>query len=153
MQYKQYSRYIAGIRYEYDSKGRKLEQVEQLNTENKWIPWFLFEDTHDENGILGIIKTWWGSLSKLPKGFNFDLISRLQGLAGTIILLCGNCKKMYGCVVGRTTKTRSKTMDNEGFDPSTSRMLSVRSTNWASRPDNRLTRFLLVTIWKLFQST
>ena len=66
---------------------------------------------------------------KLPKEFNFDLISRLQGMAVTIILLCGNCKKMYGYVVGRTTKTRSKSMDNEGFDPSTSRMLSVRSTN------------------------
>ena len=35
-------------------------------------------------------------------------------------------------------------MDNEGFDPSTSRMLSVRSTNWASRPLNRLTQLLLV---------
>ena len=34
----------------------------------------------------------------------------------------------------------AKTVDNEGFDPSTSRMLSVRSTNWASRPENRVTQ-------------
>jgi hypothetical protein len=34
-------------------------------------------------------------------------------------------------------KCKIKSVDNEGFDPSTSRMLSVRSTNWASRPVNR----------------
>ena len=32
-------------------------------------------------------------------------------------------------------------VDNEGFDPSTSRMLSVRSTNWASRPVAEFIRF------------
>ena len=39
-----------------------------------------------------------------------------------------------------------KSVDNEGFDPSTSRMLSVRSTNWASRPLNRFYTVMLVTI-------
>jgi hypothetical protein len=34
-------------------------------------------------------------------------------------------------------KCKIKSVDNEGFDPSTSRMLSVCSTNWASRPVNR----------------
>ena len=29
---------------------------------------------------------------------------------------------------------KQKVLDNGGFDPPTSRMLSVRSTNWASRP-------------------
>ena len=38
-------------------------------------------------------------------------------------------------------KWKIKSVDNEGFDPSTSRMLSVRSTNWASRPITEFTRF------------
>ena len=39
-------------------------------------------------------------------------------------------KGSYSCHRGK----EKMWLDNEGFDPSTSRMLSVRSTNWASRP-------------------
>lgn len=31
---------------------------------------------------------------------------------------------------------KKKELDIVGFDPTTSRMLSVRSTNWARRPEN-----------------
>ena len=41
-------------------------------------------------------------------------------------------------------------VDNEGFDPSTSRMLSVRSTNWASRP---VTGFIRFRWWRHSQIT
>ena len=37
-------------------------------------------------------------------------------------------------MIKKERKEQKKDVDNEGFDPSTSRMLSVRSTNWASRP-------------------
>jgi hypothetical protein len=47
-------------------------------------------------------------------------------------------------------KTKTKVVDNEGFDPSTSRMLSVRSTNWASRP---VTEFIRFRWWRHRENT
>ena len=80
-----------------------------------------------------IFKMWWGSFSskKMWEGNSTKVT----------VVMFEDDREWQHLIISMST---IKSVDNEGFDPSTSRMLSVRSTNWASRPLNRLTQLLLV---------